>query len=339
MSLSPQWAHRQVEPYLGLPFGAYLRSMPPARPRRLTGPLDPAQDSVWHKVQVFCYLEAEQRSDDQQDSGFVSRLPYDVRIIIYEMVLGGKVFHCSAQNQKSRITHFECNHPDRIDDEGARHKCSNDWYGPSPSSNGQEARATVGLLSLLLTCRKVYSEAIGTLYSSNTFVYSQNFAAFRFLKFMIPPQRLPCLRQFRLHMRIPPYANMHSGQGNRLSGDGHSVNSRATRDWIDLWRFFATQMTGLQVLYLELQMLQPTEAQIKATPDDEAESWIEPIVMMAYNAQRDRGCRVEVETRGVRHFPAQMFVQAQQENPGLDDAEVMRRSCAALHQRIRLSLG
>lgn len=134
-----------------------------------------------------------------------------------------------------------------------------------PRESGAGAGATVGLLALLLTCRKVYSEAIGTLYCSNTFVFSQNFAAFRFLRFMIPPQRLSCIRQFRLHMRIPRHPGLHN---------------RANRDWIDLWRFFGTQMTGLQVLYLELQMLQPTEAQIEATPDSEAEGWIEPIITM-----------------------------------------------------------
>lgn len=273
MSPSPQWAHRQVEPYLGLPFGTFLRSVPPTRPRRLTGPLDPAEDSIWQRFQVFSMLMAEQRSDAQAESTLISRLPYDVRIIIYEIVLGGKVFHCSAQDQKSPITHYVCKRPDHIDDEGARHKCSNDMYGQPSSLRGSSARATVGLLALLLTCRKIYSEAIGTLYSSNTFVYSQNFAAFRFLRFMIPPQRLSCIRQFRLHMRIPRHPDL---------------NSRANRDWVDLWQFFGTQMTGLQSLYLELQMLQPTEAQIAATPDDEAERWIEPIMTMVSSVGSDQ---------------------------------------------------
>lgn len=269
ISPSPQWAHRQVETYLGLPFGRYLRSLAPSRPRRLTGPLDPDENSIWHKIQLFSSMTAEQRSDAQPNSNFISRLPYDIRIIIYEMVLGGQVFHCFARDQKSPITHYVCNRPDRINDEGAQHKCSNDMYGQSSSPRVNDARATVGLLALLLTCRKVYSEAIGTLYSSNTLVYSQNFAAFRFLRFMIPPQRLSCIRQFRLHMRIPRHPGLHN---------------RANRDWVDLWRFFGTQMTGLRALYLELQMLQPTEAQIEATPDNEAERWIEPIVTMVSSA-------------------------------------------------------
>lgn len=324
ISPSPQWAHRQVEPYLGLPFGPYLRAVPPTRPRRLTEPLRPAEDSYWHKLQVFSYLEAEQRTDDQQDSSFLARLPYDVRIIIYEMVLGGKVFHCSAQNQKSPINHYVCNRPDRIDAEGARHKCSNDVYRQPSLAGDDGARSHTGLLALLLTCRKIYSEAIGTLYSSNTFVYSQNFAAFSFLKCMIPRGRLSCIRNFRLHLRIPRHPDL---------------NSRTHQDWVQLWHFFGSEMTGLQVLHLELQMLQPTEAQIEATDDHEAGSWIEPMVTMALDAHHERGCRVEIETRGVRHIPAQIYLQAQQENPGLGHAELLCRSCATLHEHIRFSLG
>ena len=97
MNPSTQWANRQIEPYRGLPFGIYLHSARPRRQRTLTGPLDPSQESLWHRVQVLSTLEPEQRTDEQLNCGFLSKLPYDVRLIIYEMVLGRKVLHLQAQ--------------------------------------------------------------------------------------------------------------------------------------------------------------------------------------------------------------------------------------------------
>ncbi|KAM3416129.1 hypothetical protein BST61_g7738 [Cercospora zeina] len=330
VSPSPQWANRQIEPFLGLPFGTYLRVPPPTRPRRLTSPLDPLQDSFWHRLQVLAYLDSEQRSSEQEQSGFFSTLPYDVRIIIYEVLLGGQVFHCSAQNAKSRITHYVCNRPEHIEQEGSRHKCSDASYGqPLLSTRGGRTTTTLytmfsGLLAPLLTCRKMYSEAMPILYGSNTFVFSQNFAAFSFLKLKLPRERLSCFRRFRLHMRIPRHPN---------------VNGRANRDWKDLWKFFETEMTGLQSLYLEIQMLQPTEAQIQETPDDQAGNWIRPVILMAVEAQRARGCQVEIEIRGITHSPAQIFMEVARSYSDVTEADVLERSCAVFHQRIRLSLG
>jgi hypothetical protein len=326
LSPSPQWANQQIEPYLGLPFGTYLRAARPYRQRTLTGPLDPdpSQQTLWHRTRVLLALQSEQRTDDQTACAFFSMLPYDIRVIIYEMVLGAMVFHVSAPNPKSRLVHYVCNRPDVIEDEGANHACSNDMVGRPASALPENVGKARGVLSLLMCCRKTYSEAINLLYATNTFVFTQNFAAFTFLKCMLPAQRLCCLRRFRLHMRIPRHPDL---------------NHRANRDWTDLWKFFGAEMTGLQSLYLELQMLQPTEAHIESTPDDEAESWIAPMAVMAVEAYRRRGCRVEIETRRVKHAPAQIFMQISRESPGVGEEDVFRLTCAALHKRIRLSLG
>ncbi|SMQ49145.1 unnamed protein product [Zymoseptoria tritici ST99CH_3D1] len=324
ISPSSQWANRQVEPYLGLPFGGYLQGAPPRRQRALTGPLDPSQNSIWHRMQIFSSLDTEQRTDEQTECAFLSKLPYDVRLIIYEMVLGGNVLHLSAQKPGSRIVHYVCKQPDKIAEQDLHHTCS-DYSNGRPSSAPREhyPQAT-GLLPLLVTCRRIYSEAIGTLYSANTFEFTQNFAAFSLLKYIIPSQRLPCFRHLRLHMRIPRHP---------------SLNSRATRDWQNLWAFFRDEMSGLQNLYLELQMLQPMEEQIQATEDNDAERWIKPIVVMALDAYRRRGCKVELETRRVRHEPAILYKGIVQTNGGNDEDMLVGLTCASLHEHIRLSLG
>lgn len=321
---STEWANRQVEPYRGLPFGTYLHSPPPRRQRRLTGPLNPAQETIWHKVQVLSSLEPEQSTDDQRACGLISKLPYDIRLVIYEMVLGGNMLHLEAQSQKSRLMYHVCKHPDQVDDQRSHTDC-NELSAVRPSSAPrEESLEATGLLPLLVTCRRIYSEAISVLYNANTFEFTQNFAAFTFLKYMIPQQRLSCFRHFRLHLRLPRHP---------------MLNGRATRDWHDLWSFFGDEMCGLQSLYLELLMLQPMEAHIESTKDDEAEVWIRPMVLMAVGAYQRRGCKVTIKTRGVRHEPARMFMETTRDNPKASSEQVLTLTCAAMHERIRLSLG
>lgn len=321
---STQWANRQIEPYRGLPFGTYLHSMRPRRQRTLTGPLDPSQESLWHRVQVLSSLESEQQTDGQLDCAFLTKLPYDIRLIIYEMVLGGNTLHLEAANPKSRILHSICKHPAQIDNASVHIDCSTQSTVRPSSAPREDYEQATGFLPLLVTCRRIYSEAVGTLYNANTFEFTQNFAAFTFLKLMLPQQRLQSIRHLRLHLRIPRHP---------------TLNSRASRDWQDLWAFFGGEMAGLQSLYLQLQMLQPMEAHIEATSDDGAETWIRPMVLMAVDARQKRGCRVELGTRRARHEPSELFLQTTRDNPDASTEEVLSMTCTALHERIRLSLG
>lgn len=269
-------------------------------------------------------LEPEQHTDEQVNCGLLSKLPYDVRLIIYEMVLGGNVLHLSAQSPKNRILYNICKHPDKIDQTGIHQDCSSiSVLRPSSAPRDDYEEAT-GLLPLLVTCRRIYSEAISSLYSNNTFEFNQIFAAFTFLKVMIPQQRLQRIRHFRLHLRIPRHP---------------LVNSRATRDWRDLWTFFGTEMPGLQTLYVQLLMLQPMEAHIESTQDNEAETWIRPMVLMAFDAFRKRGCKVQIETRNKRHEPANILVEKIREHPDVGSEKALSLACATLHEKIRISLG
>lgn len=323
LSPSQLWANWLVEPHLGLPFGPYLNSAKRPRARALTGPLEPSQVSLWYRMHILSTLGTEQHTDNQQDCLLFSKLPYDVRVIIYEMVLGGMVLHLSAQSPKSRILHHICQSPSRVREQGSHHICSG-YSTVCPSSAPRETYPQAsGLLPLLVSCRRIYSEAVHTLYSANTFEFTQNFAAFTFLKVMLPPQRLPCLRHFRLHMRIPRHP---------------AANKRAMRDWQNLWIFFIDEMTGLRGLYIELQMLQPMEEQIESTKDDEATAWMSPMVEMAVDANRRRGCMVEIETRHARHEPAKIYQSISESLPAASHDEIIRLACVALHESIRLSL-
>lgn len=318
---SVQWANKFVEPIRGLPFGAYLHATAPRRQRALTAPLHPVEGSIWNRLHVFSAAGPEQFTLEQRESLFFSRLPLDVRLMIYEMILGGMVFHLDAQNMHNRILLNICRQPERIND--ANHQCHAP-SSPRPSSapRGDYMQAT-GLLPLLVTCRRVYSEAIETLYSSNTFEFSRNAAAMRFLKVMVPPQRLHSIRHFRWYFRIPHHP---------------CLNFRSRRDWNDLFDFFMREMTGLQSLYLVLQTNYPIQARIRDTDDAEGADWIRPMVQMAVEASRKRGCKVELVTEGVVHDLDQLFKDTARESVAAGFEENIELASALVHRQIRHSM-
>jgi hypothetical protein len=137
VSPSVQWANKVAEPWLGLPYGVYLHGGRPRRSRTLTMATSPPEDSLWHRLQVLATLSSDQRCDAQPDSGFLSRLPLDVRMIIYDLVLGGSTIHVSAGDNHSRIYHFICKVPDRITQSQSHDRC-HQLTTQRPSSNPRE---------------------------------------------------------------------------------------------------------------------------------------------------------------------------------------------------------
>ena len=319
---STPWANKLAERVKGLPFGQYLHASPPRR-RALTGPVNSEQLSLWQMFQTFSVAETRQQMHEQPSCAFLSKLPLDVRMIIYDMVLGGMVFHLDSQNPRSRILLNICKRPEAID-EPNHHQChelSTKRPSSAPREDYQEA---TGLLPLLVTCQQVYAECIETLYSANTFEFTKNSAAFRFLKVMIPPQRLRNIRHFRMRMQLPHHP---------------TLNNRSRRDWNDLFTFFAQEMNGLLSLRLAIQMLQPAQAHIIETTDTEGADWIKPIVLMAIDANRKRGCKVELVSGGVTHNLVAIFKQTTHATIDTTPEKVLELTSVRVHERIRLSLG
>ncbi len=238
------------------------------------------------------------------------------------MVLGGMVFHIESATPQSRIYHLICNRPHAINEPNHQcHELTTQRPSSAPREDYQEAS---GLLPLLVTCRRAYSECVGTLYSANTFQFTSNHAAFRLLKVMIPPQRLRSLRHFRMVMRLPHHPHM---------------NSRSKRDWSALWEFFADEMVGLQSLYLKLLMLHDTQEQIRRTEDAEGAEWIRPMVGMAAAVNRTRRCRVEVVTGGEVQDLGRTLKEVASADVGFNDAALVQSVCMQVHRRMRISLG
>ena len=314
-------ASKVWEPQKGLPFGSYLHSNPPRRQRTLTGPLDLSQESLWHRIQVLSAVEPEQQTYLQEQCNFLSMLPLDIRFMIYDMVLGGMVFHIGTESSTKRMMTNICLQPQHVG-----HGDHQDCLAPSmrrPSSAPREdyPQAT-GLLPLLVTCRRIYSEAVMTLYSANTFEFWENRNAIRFLRGTFPPQRLKSIRRFRWVIQIPHHPNM---------------NAQSRRDWKDLFVFFADKTSGLQHLWLKINRNHPFEAVIERTMDDDAAGWIEPMITMAVEAERRRGCRVQIVINGMVHEPEKIFRDIRRANEGVSRNRAIELACTEMHRRIRVS--
>jgi len=307
----------------GLPFGSYLHTSAPRRQRALTGPLDSSQDSFWHKLQILSAVEPQQQTYLQEQCGFLSMLPLDIRLMIYDMVLGGNFFHVTTNDSKSRLLAHICKQTST--QQSDHQKCfavTSREQRPSSAPREDYSDAT-GLLPLLVSCRRIYSEAIDILYNTNTFEFWENRVAWRFLKLTIPRQRLRSIRRFRWDMQIPHHPD---------------TNARSRRDWSDLFVFFTNETCGLQHLYLKLKKNHPMEAGIAQTRDEDASGWIQPIVLMAVEANTKRGCKVEIVTNGVVHEPKAIFQGFAREDKARTFDQNMELACSEMHRRMRLSL-
>ncbi|EMC98372.1 hypothetical protein BAUCODRAFT_423004 [Baudoinia panamericana UAMH 10762] len=323
---SAPWAIKVAESWRGLPFGKYLQKSPPRRRRSVTGPSSTARVPLWCGGSIVVNQDYPY---EQAESLFFSKLPLDVRVIIYEMVLGGMLFHIDSERQDGRIFHSICASPETVGEVHHHPHEACDSLNLAAARNNmspsrQETPEPSGFLPLPMTCRKAYTEAIEVLYNSNVFDFTSNNVAFRFLKTMIPTQRLRSIRHFRMTMRIPHHPAM---------------NSRSRRDWNALFEFFGDQMSGLRNLYLKFLMLHPCQQQIRNTEDANGVHWIRPMVSMAADSKRKRGCTVEIMTGHELQNLGLAYEQAEQYITSGDYEEIVRLTCLTVHKRIRVSLG
>ncbi|KAF2399100.1 hypothetical protein EJ06DRAFT_531412 [Trichodelitschia bisporula] len=112
----------------------------PSRKRRLSIPSS-AEPS----------LAPDQKTAGQSQSAFFAKLPLELRSQIYKEVLGDFSLYLFISMKKLR--HIKIDRHEAKEDLAARR-----YQQPGPS-----------LLPLLLTCRRIYSESISYLYSSNKF--------------------------------------------------------------------------------------------------------------------------------------------------------------------------
>ncbi|KAF2086071.1 hypothetical protein K490DRAFT_66997 [Saccharata proteae CBS 121410] len=190
-----------------------------------------------------------QKTLSQAQSPLFAKLPAEIRLLIYAEVLGGETLHMRARDR--RITHLKCRWPraspqDCWDLEvhhsifhGQPLSTSTSTHAPSDSASQpqqQQRAAPSGLLALPLTCRRAYTEALPTLYTTNTFDFDHADTLAN-LSATLLPARWHLLTHISLLLDYP----------------SHTIrNPLHTRpSWLRLWRLIAS-IQSLQTLRLSL---------------------------------------------------------------------------------------
>lgn len=139
---------------------------------------------------------------DLQEKCPIFLLPTELRIQIYTLVLGNRNIHLGLETEDdSRLSpylrHYHCTHEQQDLFIEPWHEC---WY----PRGGRPRDPVQKILSLLFTCRRVYSEAVGLLYSTNTFQLD-NLHLFRYLYTLILPQRIQAMQNLVLILRFDKF--------------------------------------------------------------------------------------------------------------------------------------
>jgi len=151
--------------------------------------------------------------------------------MIYEEVLAGDVLHVIGLHQ--RLGFIRCKARGVLD--SGLHSC---WNTVPPEGSAPEP----GRLSLLKTCRQVYSEAIDILYARNSFDVN-HLNSLLYLSSTIPAQRLNTIRSLQLTWDFPcPLYTVHST--SRYPPDTETT-------WEEVWRVIA-RMKGLRDIRVQL---------------------------------------------------------------------------------------
>ncbi|RAL11318.1 uncharacterized protein BO97DRAFT_406263 [Aspergillus homomorphus CBS 101889] len=168
----------------------------------------------------------------QRDNALLAKLSPELRMMIWELVLGGMRIHI-VQRSNRRMGHVVC--PETT---GGCEICQ----GGLPSAKAVTKRT--GLLALALTCKQIYSESIYTLYTLNTFEFSNTWSL-TYLRPTIPADFWDAIRAVELRWAFP-------GHWLPSNDPVKSVYFSAGRQqWVETCRA-VTRMQGLQAFTLQL---------------------------------------------------------------------------------------
>lgn len=230
----------------GCPWEAPL--YPQYRPRSLTLPLPPPiSDTLLLGAIPVSRVDLVQLTSSQRRSSFLTRLPFEVRLQIYEKALAGQILHLTLCHADERLRAFKCIKPKRVSEQKwlVKHTCDRCILA-------QHGRCQHGLLALPLTCRMIYTEALPVLYERNTLAFTQRACFSRFIK-RLPTHHHSWLRRIHYRGQIrrifdhKPWCCRQLSASNRSRGQGF-------QDWDSLCVFMAEILQPRTILYLDLSV-------------------------------------------------------------------------------------
>ncbi|KAI4608038.1 hypothetical protein J4E83_009221 [Alternaria metachromatica] len=184
-------------------------------------------------------VDIEARTHAQGQSDFFTRLPLELRQLVYEHVMGAEIVHLTLSTKKKRFGHFLC---DSEGDGGREYMCRVLVFGK------KGARLYPGGPTVLRACRRMYSEAISYLYRAHTFSLL-HITHLLYLPASIPQPRLNSIRTLHLRWAIRALPYMSRGPSNRV------VYRDDTANWEKAWTIIAN-MQGLR--HLRVILMDPS---------------------------------------------------------------------------------
>ncbi|PYH98227.1 hypothetical protein BO71DRAFT_345547 [Aspergillus ellipticus CBS 707.79] len=165
----------------------------------------------------------------QHQSALLARLSPELRLMIWEMVLGGMRIHI-VQRTNRRMGHILCPRTGSCEICRGGHRSMKDVPGR--------------LLALSMTCKQIYCESIGMLYSLNTFEFSNTWSL-TYLRPTIPGDFWDAIRAVELRWAFP-------GHFLPCKDTVKSIYFSAGRQqWVETCQA-VTCMPGLQTFTLQL---------------------------------------------------------------------------------------
>ena len=175
--------------------------------------------------------------------GALSRLPFEIRYMIYVYVLGDEVIHLDHIYGRPRIAHFRCEWtkaPEHLKAQSPYHS-HNQHFTP-------DGKAGNGKMALLKSCRAIYVEASQVLYTTNTFaVYGVgNWETFLFFSKSIRPQRLASIADLYINTQVECFEPMW---------DMVKVSKfpQFNQEWKQMWDIISSDMVGLRILTVHVK--------------------------------------------------------------------------------------
>ena len=235
------------------------------------------------------------RQNPQLQALFIARLPLEIRQQIYHLVIGGQVFHIwrdyLRMNPKT-VCRRHCATTSPLPPFSMKHGC--------PCNYRDEARLfnyPLSPLPLLQTCRRIYAEAIETLYAGNIFEILDHADIILDLRMAGMP-----LHRFNNNIR-------HLRIGRRLSlaeeicWYGRSGHDSPWTRWKQAWDAIA-RMEGLLTLEVELELSSPR----RCAPEQVSAIWMNDVLGPLW------------KVTGLRRWDVRVNWQEAEDIPSLEEA-------------------
>ncbi|KKK20791.1 hypothetical protein ARAM_003820 [Aspergillus rambellii] len=132
--------------------------------------------------------------DDQPRSTLLAKLSPELRVMIWELVLGGMRIHI-VQRTDRRMGHVVCPPPLTAPCEICR-------GGLPPSGREGDSHISGDLLALSMACKQIYSESIHLLYTLNIFEFSNTWSL-TYFRPTVPTDLWDAIREVELSWAFP----------------------------------------------------------------------------------------------------------------------------------------